>query len=115
MKISVLVILALFLTSCVNNQNIQKDSVVEVKRSWYLNRSLMDFEMNNGFCYETKDLGNGESVCYYQSDRVGTIIQDLFDEDSYPYCKVALYTDSKKIIRKIEILEDDIKCARILR
>jgi len=85
-----------------------------VRKSFYLNKPLVQFEMDNGYCYSREPLNGGGYINYWQSDK-GNIIANLMDWDSYPYCKLALYTNKDNIITKIEILEDSIKCAYALK
>jgi hypothetical protein len=108
--IAVALTLVLF-SSCATNQP-SKPEVL--KRSFYLNRSLITFEMNNGYCYSREKLPNGGYKNYYRSDR-GNIIADLLRWDSYPYCELELITDKNNIVRKITILEDAFECAHIIR
>ena len=101
---------ALFLTSCAtlnyNNQNI-------VKKSFYLNKPLVKFEMDNGYCYYRKKI-NGGYLNYYKSSS-GNILANLLTWDSYPDCELEIKTNNKGVITQIKILQDDIKCAYILR
>ena len=115
MKKYILLGLVIFFSGC-SNYSIEPNSSDSnyVKRSLYLNQPLSRFELDNGFCYAREPLPNGGYINYWKSDS-GNIIADALDWDSYPYCKLALITDNKNIIRKIKILEDDVKCVSVLK
>ena len=101
----------LIFSGCSNNYN-AKPKVVT--KSLYLNKSLTKFEMDNGFCYKREPLPNGGYKNYWRSDK-GSILANALSWDSYPYCELALITDKNNIVRKIEIIEDDIKCVGALK
>ena len=110
-KIGVLGILVAFgLSSCASYNPTPK----KVTRSFYLNRSLMRFELDNGFCYAREKTPDGGYINYWRSNRGGALV-DVLNWDSYPYCELKLKTDKNSIIRDIEIVEDDPKCAWVLK
>jgi len=111
LKLAIFLTIFMLFTSCSTTSQ-PKPEVV--KKSFYLNKSLMLFEMDNGYCYAREPLNNGGYKNYWQSDK-GNIIANLMDWDSYPYCKLALYTNKDNKITKIEILEDSIQCAYALK
>ena len=109
MKSFILILIVLF-SGCAT----QEIGPTRVTKSHYLGKALMKFEMDNGFCYNRRALASGGYINYYQSSGVN-IINSILDWDSYPECKLAIKTNKDKIITQINILEDDIKCAYILR
>jgi len=115
MRKTLILLIALFLlfSGCAKIQPTKSQPEV-VKKSFYLNKSLMYFEMDNGYCYAREPLNNGGYKNYWQSDK-GNILANLMDWDSYPYCKLALYTNKENKIIKIEIIEDSIHCAYALK
>jgi hypothetical protein len=103
-------LIVLFLSSCATPN--YTDSTI-VKKSFYLNKELVKFEMDNGYCYYRKKIKNGY-LNYYKSDK-GNILADMLNWDSYPPCELEIKTDNKEVIKQIKILQDNIKCAYILR
>ena len=85
-----------------------------VRKSFYLNKSLSKFEIDNGFCYYREKIPNGGYINHFKSSGIN-IIADIKNLDSYPECKLDLITNNKNIITQIRIVEDDIKCAYILK
>jgi hypothetical protein len=110
MKPYILLAVAAILTSCATTQ--PKPEVVN--KSFYLNKPLLTFELNNGSCNSKKPTPDGGYINNWQSDS-GNIIANALNWNSYPYCKLELTTDKNSIVRKIRILENDIKCAYVLR
>ena len=110
MKTKLFLIIILFaLSSCVNTPYPRV-----VKKSLYLNKPLMKFEMDNGYTTLKKKLDNGSYIYTYRSDQ-GSIMANLFDFEGYPPCILEIKTNKDKIIKEIKIIEDDIKCAYILK
>ena len=98
LKILILSIVVAFgLSSCATTYNPKPKKVT---KSFYLNKSLMLFEMDNGYCYAREPLNNGGYKNYWQSDK-GNILANLMDWDSYPYCKLALI--QIKIIKLLKL------------
>ncbi len=104
-----IVIVALIFSSCATST-----SPKIVKKSLYLNKSLMKFEMDNGFCYAREALKNGGYKNYWSSDR-GNILANALSWDNYPPCKLELFTNKKNIITKIVVVEDSIECVGVLK
>ena len=97
----------IFFSACSNYQT----SAV-VSKSLYLNKPLMKFEMDNGFCYQKKRLDDGSYKCLWSSSNNFT--NNLFD-DEYPPCRLELLTDSKKIVKKITIIEKSLGCVGAIK
>jgi len=102
-------LLSLFLASCATST-----TPTVVQKSLYLHKSLMKFEMDNGFCYAKKPLKSGGVKCLWSSDS-GNILASALSWDNYPPCKLELFTNKEKIITKIVIIEDGIECAGVLK
>jgi len=85
-----------------------------VTKSLYLNKPLSRFEMDNGFCYAREKTSYGGYINHWKSSG-GNMFADALNWDSYPPCRLDLKTNKQNIVTQIKIIEDDIKCAYVLR
>jgi len=85
----------------------------EVKKSWYINRDLATFEVNNGFCYAREKSSDGGYLNYWKSGSV----RDLFGEgsDDSLECRLMLKTNKNNIVKEIKIIDYSFACATVLR
>jgi len=98
-----LIVYILFLSGCATtNYN-------SVKKSWYLNRDLATFEVNNGFCYAREKSSDGGYLNYWKSSSV----RDLFDDSLE--CRLILKTNKNNIVKEIKIIDYSFACATVLR
>ena len=87
-----------------------------VRKSLYLNKRLMKFEMDNGYCYRRVALKNGNTLHYWRSDTGRLISIATGRDDNFPdYCELALETDPARVIRKIYIIEPSVICNTVLK
>jgi hypothetical protein len=112
-KIKTLLIF-IFITLTLNGCLQYNPKPKEVTKSFYLNKSLTRFEIDNGYCYAREKSSDGGYINYWRSDRGAPLI-DALTWDSFPYCELRIKTNKDSIITKIEVLEDDIKCAWVLK
>ena len=112
MRIFIIFTVFFIITGCSTTIPQNPNNGYLVKKSLYLNKELIKFEIDNGYCKSRKAMPDGGYINYYISDS-GNIIANMLDWDSYPPCKLAIKTDKDGIIKEIRVIEDDIKCAYI--
>ncbi len=110
--LSFLILSVLFLSGCVSTL----EGPQPVGKSLYLNKRLMKFVMDNGPAYREQRLSNGHVLHYWRSDTGRLIAIAAGRDDQYPdLCELALETDEKNVIRRINIIEDSPICMGVLK
>ena len=88
----------------------------KVNKSLYLGKRYMKFVMDNGPSYKDRKLSDGSTVHYWRSDTGNLLAIATGRDDNYPdVCELALYTDPRGIVRRIQILEESIRCGAVLK
>ena len=85
-----------------------------VKRSSFIGKELVSFEMYAGPTSRWKRLPNGDTLQYWDSKMIGFFVSKG-DDGMGSQCILILKTDKNKIIKDIRIVEDGIACGPALR